>query len=164
MGFLVCIFICFAYTLYCISIVLLDNYSLRSCSLRSRYLYIYYILLILFFFLKDLSLYTLFLGQSRQIFSKKIVTSLLIKHLAFKIFVAKISVFDAREHKMVKFEARTEDDLWRICDILRQMAYKFVPVGRAVLVEDMKEDERLSILYLVRCKCVQPTEFDLGLL
>lgn len=65
---------------------------------------------------------------------------------------------------MIKFEARTEDDLWRICDILRQMAYKFVTAGRAVLVEDMKEDERLSILYLVRCKCVQPTEFDLGLL
>ena len=65
---------------------------------------------------------------------------------------------------MVKFEAKTEDDLWRICDILRQMSYKFVHVGRAVLVEDMKEDERLSILYLVRCRCVQPTEFDLGLL
>ena len=65
---------------------------------------------------------------------------------------------------MVKFEARTEDDLWRICDVLRQMAYRFVPVGRAVLVEDMKEDERLSILYLVRCECVQPTEFDLELL
>lgn len=64
---------------------------------------------------------------------------------------------------MVKFESRTEDDLWRICDILRQMAYKFVPVGRAVLVEDMKEDERLSILYLVRCKCVQPTTFDITL-
>lgn len=65
---------------------------------------------------------------------------------------------------MVKFEAVTDDDLWRICDILRQMAYKFVPIGRAVLVEDMKEGERLSILYLVRCKCVQPTEFDLVLL
>jgi len=65
---------------------------------------------------------------------------------------------------MIKFEARTEDDLWRICDILRQMAYRFVPAGRAVLVEDMKEDERLSILYLVCCECVQPTEFDLGLL
>ena len=65
---------------------------------------------------------------------------------------------------MVKFEARTEDDLWRICDILRQMAYKFVHVGRSVLVEDIKEDEHLSILYLVRCECVQPTEFDLGLL
>ena len=65
---------------------------------------------------------------------------------------------------MVKFEAKTEDDLWRICNILRQMSYKFVTVGRAVLVEDMKEDERLSILYLVRCECVQPTEFDLGLL
>ena len=65
---------------------------------------------------------------------------------------------------MVKFEVKTDDDLWRICDILRQMAYKFVPVGRAALVEDMKEDERLSILYLVRCECVQPTEFDLGLL
>lgn len=64
---------------------------------------------------------------------------------------------------MVKFESRTEDDLWRICGILRQMAYKFVPVGRAVLVEDMKEDERLSILYLVRCKCVQPTTFDITL-
>ena len=65
---------------------------------------------------------------------------------------------------MVKFEAKTEDDLWRICNILRQMSYKFVTVGSAVLVEDMKEDERLSILYLVRCKCVQPTEFDLELL
>ena len=129
-------------------------------TLSILYIYITYLIL----FIKDTSLYTLFLGQSRQIFSKKIVTSLRIKHLAFKIFVAKISVFDAKEHKMVKFEARTEDDLWRICDILRQMAYRFVPVGRAVLVEDMKEDERLSILYLVRCKCVQPTEFDLGLL
>ena len=151
------------YLVLSISIVLLDNYSLRSCSLRSRYLYIIYITYLILF-LKDLSLYTLFLGQSRQIFSKKIVTSLLINHLAFKIFVAIISVFDAKEHKMVKFETKTEDDLWRICDILRQMAYKFVPVGRAVLVEDMREDERLSILYLVRCKCVQPTEFDLGLL
>ena len=65
---------------------------------------------------------------------------------------------------MVKFEAKIEDDLWRICDILRQMAYRFVPVGRAVLVEDMREDERLSILYLVRCECVQPAEFDLELL
>ena len=65
---------------------------------------------------------------------------------------------------MVKFEVWTDDDLWRICDILRQMAYRFVPAGRAVLVEDMKEGERLSILYLVRCECVQPTEFDLGLL
>lgn len=151
------------YLVLSISIVLLDNYSLRSCSLRSRYLYILYITYLILF-LKDLSLYTLFLGQSRQIFSKKIVTSLRIKHLAFKIFVAKISVFDAREHKMVKFEVKTEDDLWRICDILRQMAYRFVPLGRSVLVEDMKEDERLSILYLVRCECVQPTEFDLGLL
>ena len=65
---------------------------------------------------------------------------------------------------MVKFEVNTEDDLWRICDILRQMSYRFVPIGRSVLVEDMKEDERLSILYLVRCECVQHTEFDLGLL
>ena len=151
------------YIVLSISIVLLDNYSLRSCSLRSRYLYYIYITYLILF-IKDTSLYTLFLGKSGQIFSKKIVTSLLIKHLAFKIFVAKISVFDAKEHKMVKFETRTEDDLWRICDILRQMAYRFVPVGRAVLVEDMKEDERLSILYLVRCKCVQPTEFDLELL
>ena len=151
------------YIVLSISIVLLDNYSLRSCSLRSRYLYYIYITYLILF-LKDLSLYTLFLGQSRQILSKKIVTSLLIKHLAFKILVAKISVFDAKEHKMVKFEVKTEDDLWRICDILRQMAYRFVPVGRSVLVEDMKEDERLSILYLVRCECVQPAEFDLGLL
>ena len=52
---------------------------------------------------------------------------------------------------MVKFEAKTEDDLWRICDILRQMAYRFVPVGRAVLVEDMREDERLSILNPLSC-------------
>ena len=65
---------------------------------------------------------------------------------------------------MVKFEVNTDDDLWRLCDVLRQMAYKFVPIGRSVLVEDMKEGERLSILYLVRCECVQPTEFDLGLL
>lgn len=63
---------------------------------------------------------------------------------------------------MVKFEVNTEEDLWCICDILRQMAYRFVPIGRSVLVEDMKEGERLSILYLVRCECVQPTEFDLG--
>lgn len=131
-----------------------------SFTLSIYILYITYLIL----FLKDTSLYTLFLGKSGQIFSKKIVTSLQINHLAFKIFVAKISVFDAKEHKMVKFEAKTEDDLWRICDILRQMSYKFVPVGRAVLVEDMKKDERLSILYLVRCKCVQPTEFDLELL
>ena len=151
------------YIVLSISIVLLDNYSLRSCSLRSRYLYILYITYLILF-LKDLSLYTLFLGQSRQIFSKKIVTSLLIKHLAFKILVAKISVFDAKEHKMVKFEVKTDDDLWRLCDVLRQMAYRFVPAGRAVLVEDMREDERLSILYLVRCECVQPTEFDLELL
>ena len=152
------------YLVLSISIVLLDNYSLRSCSLRSRYLYYIYIYYLSYSFLKDLSLYTIFLGQSRQIFSKKIVTSLLIKHLAFKILVAKISVKDAKEHKMVKFEVKTDDDLWRICDILRQMAYRFIPAGRSVLVEDMKEGERLSILYLVRCKCVQPTEFDLGLL
>ncbi len=65
---------------------------------------------------------------------------------------------------MVKFEVKTEDDLWRICDILRQMAYKFVPVGLAVLVDGMKEDERLSILYLVRCECIQPTVFDCSLM
>ena len=65
---------------------------------------------------------------------------------------------------MIKFEVKAEDDLWRICDILRQMAYKFVPIGRSALVEDMKEDERLSILYLVHCECAQPTEFDLELL
>lgn len=64
---------------------------------------------------------------------------------------------------MVKFEVKTEDDLWRLCNILRQMAYRFVPVGCAVLVEGMKEDERLSILYLVRCECVQPTTFDITL-
>ena len=69
-----------------------------SFTLSIIYIYITYLIL----FLKDLSLYTLFLGQSRQIFSKKIVTSLLIKHLAFKIFVAKISVFDAKEYKMVR--------------------------------------------------------------
>lgn len=64
---------------------------------------------------------------------------------------------------MVKFEVKTDDDLWRLCDVLRQMSYRFIPVGRAVLVEYMKEDERLSILYLVRCECVQPTEFDITL-
>ena len=65
---------------------------------------------------------------------------------------------------MVKFEVKTDDDLWRLCDVLRQMAYRFVPIGRSVLVEGMKEGERLSILYLVRCECAQPTEFDLELL
>lgn len=64
---------------------------------------------------------------------------------------------------MTKFEVVKEDDLWRICDILRQTAHRFVPVGLSVLVDDLREDERLSILYLVRCKCVEPTEFDEGL-
>lgn len=64
---------------------------------------------------------------------------------------------------MVKFEVKTDDDLWRLCDVLRQMAYRFVPVGLAVLVDNMREDERLSILYLVRCECVQTTVFDEGL-
>jgi len=65
---------------------------------------------------------------------------------------------------MVKFEVKTDDGLCRLCDVLRQMAYRFVPVGRTVLVESMKEDEHLSILYLVRCECVQPAEFDLEVL
>lgn len=64
---------------------------------------------------------------------------------------------------MIKFEVETDDDLWRLCDVLRQMAYKFVTIGHAVLVKGMKEDERLSILYLVRCECVQPTTFDVTL-
>lgn len=63
---------------------------------------------------------------------------------------------------MVKFEARTEDDLWRICDILDQMVCEYIAVGLAVLVHGIKEDERLAILYLVRCECTQPTEFDRG--
>lgn len=61
---------------------------------------------------------------------------------------------------MIKFETVIEDDLWRICDLLRQMPYKFMPVGKAVLVEDMKDEDRLAISYLVRCVLVKPTEYD----
>lgn len=61
---------------------------------------------------------------------------------------------------MTKFEVELIDDLWRICDLLRQMEYKHKSLGFAVIVDDMKEQDKLSILYMVRCTCVQPTEYD----
>jgi hypothetical protein len=79
-----------------------------------------------------------------------------------EIFQELLQLFQGITH-MIKFEVVKEDDLWRICDLLKQMHKKYKAIGMAVVTDDIREDERLSILYLVRCVCVQPTEYDITL-